>query len=51
VLRVYETWREHRYWWDKPWTRDYYRIETESETFFVVFRDDEGRWYLDRRRE
>ena len=51
VESVYETWREYRNWWDDPVVRNYYLVETDAETAFTVFRDGQGRWFLDRRRE
>ena len=51
VESVYETWREYRNWWDDPVVRSYYLVETDAETAFTVFRDGQGRWFLDRRRE
>jgi len=51
VQQVYEFWREQRHWWDQPVTRDYYQVEVNGEVVFTVFRDSQGRWFLDRRRE
>jgi DNA polymerase-4 len=50
VEKVYEFWRERLTWWDTPVTRDYYQVETTAGLTFTVFRDREGRWFLDRRR-
>lgn len=50
VGQVYEFWREQRNWWDQPVARDYYQVEVNDEVVFVVFRDSQGRWFLDRRR-
>jgi DNA polymerase-4 len=50
VTNVYEYWREQRTWWDRPVTRDYYEIEAENGVVFTLFRDEQGRWFLDRRR-
>ena len=49
VEQVYEYWREQQNWWDRPVTRDYYQIEVNDELVFTVFRDSQGRWFLDRR--
>ncbi len=49
VEQVYEYWREQQSWWDRPVTRDYYHIEINDELVFTVFRDSQGRWFLDRR--
>jgi DNA polymerase IV len=50
VTNVYETWREQRTWWEHPVTRDYYEIEAENGVVFTLFRDEQGQWFLDRRR-
>jgi DNA polymerase-4 len=50
VTNVYETWREQRTWWERPVTRDYYEIEAENGAVFTLFRDEQGQWFLDRRR-
>lgn len=50
VGQVYEFWREQRNWWDQPVARDYYQVEVNDEVVFVVFRDSQGRWFLDRQR-
>ena len=50
VKSVYEHWRERRNWWDQPVARDYYQVETDRETVFTVFREADGRWFLDRQR-
>ncbi len=50
VGQVYEYWREFKTWWDKPATREYYQIETPDGAIYILFRDEHGRWYLDRRR-
>jgi DNA polymerase-4 len=50
VDQVYEFWREQHHWWDQPVARDYYQVEVNDEIVFVVFRDSQGRWFLDRRR-
>ena len=50
VGQVYEYWREFKTWWDKPATREYYQIETPDGAIYILFRDEQGRWYLDRRR-
>lgn len=50
VARVYEHWRERRFWWTRPLLRDYYRTETADGQVRVVFRDrGSGRWWLERR--
>jgi DNA polymerase-4 len=50
VTNVYEMWREQRTWWERPITRDYYEIEAENGAVFTLFRDEQGQWFLDRRR-
>jgi nucleotidyltransferase/DNA polymerase involved in DNA repair len=50
VTSVYEYWREQRGWWEQPVTRDYYEVEAENGAVFTLFRDEQGQWFLDRRR-
>ncbi len=50
VTNVYEYWREQHTWWERPVTRDYYEIEAENGAVFTLFRDEQGQWFLDRRR-
>jgi DNA polymerase IV len=50
VTNIYEYWREQRTWWELPVVRDYYQIEAENGAVFTLFRDENGRWFLDRRR-
>jgi hypothetical protein len=50
VEAVYEFWRELKTWWDTPVRRDYYQVAVDGEMVFTLFRDEKGRWYLDRRR-
>lgn len=50
VTNIYEYWREQRTWWEQPVVRDYYQIEAENGAVFTLFRDENGRWFLDRRR-
>jgi nucleotidyltransferase/DNA polymerase involved in DNA repair len=50
VVSIYESWREQCRWWDQPIARDYYHVETDAGAAFTVFRDGDGRWFLDRRR-
>ena len=50
VTNVYEYWREQRTWWERPVTRDYYEIEAKNGAIFTLFRDEQGQWFLDRRR-
>jgi DNA polymerase IV len=50
VTNVYEYWREQHTWWEHPVTRDYYEIEAENGAVFTLFRDEQGQWFLDRRR-
>ncbi len=50
VETVYEVWCEMRHWWSTPIERDYYLIETTTGAVYTLFRDNRGRWYLDRRR-
>lgn len=50
VARVYEHWRERRYWWARPVRRDYYRVELDDGRVRVVFRDlGSEQWWLERR--
>jgi hypothetical protein len=50
VEMVYETWRERRYWWNRPVERDYFRLETQDGQVRVVFHDVRAdRWLLERR--
>jgi hypothetical protein len=51
VARVYEHWRERRAWWDQRVTRDYFQVEAWGELIFTLFKDEQGRWFLDRRRK
>ncbi len=51
VCRIYEHWRESRFWWAQPVHRYYYRVEDGSGQVRVVYRDLRGEtWWLDRRR-
>ncbi len=50
VTTLYEYWREQRAWWDQWVARDYYQIEIGDGLVFTLFRDNEGQWFLDRRR-
>jgi nucleotidyltransferase/DNA polymerase involved in DNA repair len=50
VTNLYEYWREQRAWWDQLVVRDYYQIEIGDGSVFTLFRDADGRWFLDRRR-
>jgi DNA polymerase-4 len=50
VTNLYEYWREQRAWWDQLVVRDYYQIEIGDGLVFTLFRDADGRWFLDRRR-
>lgn len=50
VTTLYEYWREQRAWWDQLIARDYYQIELGDGLVFTLFRDNEGQWFLDRRR-
>ena len=47
---VHEHWREERQWWDQALRREYYQVITEGETILTLFCDENGRWFLDRRR-
>jgi len=50
VELIYETWRERRYWWNRPVERDYFRLETQDGQVRVVFHDVRAdRWLLERR--
>ena len=50
VTSLYEYWREQRAWWDQLIARDYYQIELGDGLVFTLFRDNDGQWFLDRRR-
>jgi nucleotidyltransferase/DNA polymerase involved in DNA repair len=51
VHRIYEHWRESRFWWAQPVQRYYYRVEDANGQVRIVFRDMLGKtWWLDRRR-
>ncbi len=50
VTSLYEYWREQHAWWDQLIARDYYQIELGDGLVFTLFRDNEGQWFLDRRR-
>ena len=50
VTTLYEYWREQRAGWDQLVARDYYQIEIGDGLVFTLFRDNEGQWFLDRRR-
>ena len=51
VHRIYEHWRESRFWWAQPVRRYYYRVEDRTGQVRVVYRDMHGEtWWLDRRR-
>ena len=50
VASVYEHWRVYDRWWEQPVQRDYYQVETDGQAVFTVFRDEQGRWFLERRR-
>jgi hypothetical protein len=50
VGEVHEQWREERQWWDQALRREYYQVITEGETILTLFCDENGRWFLDRRR-
>lgn len=50
VTNLYEYWREQRAWWDQLVVRDYYQIEIGDGLVFTLFREADGRWFLDRRR-
>lgn len=50
VDEVHEYWREERQWWDEALRREYYQVVTEGDTILTLFRDENGRWFLDRRR-
>lgn len=51
VVGVYEHWREQRAWWDKLVVRHYFQVEAKGELIFTLFRDEQGQWFLDRRRK
>jgi DNA polymerase-4 len=50
VDEVHEYWREERQWWDQVLRREYFQVITEDDTILTLFRDDNERWFLDRRR-
>lgn len=50
VHRIYEHWRESRFWWAQPIRRYYYRVEDRTGQVRVVYRDLYGEtWWIDRR--
>ena len=50
VRRIYEHWRESRFWWAQPVLRFYYRLEDNNGLVRVVYRDMcNNTWWLDRR--
>ena len=51
VARIYEHWRERRAWWDQTVARDYFQVEAWGELIFTLFQDEQGQWFLDRRRK
>ena len=50
VKTVWNIWREQGGWWDQPFALSYYQIEVSDGTLYTLFCDDQGRWFLDRRR-
>lgn len=46
VAKVYEAWRERRYWWGRPVERDYYRLEMIDGRVRVVFQEVRSRQWL-----
>lgn len=50
VDEVHEYWREERQWWDQTLRREYFQVMTEGDTILTLFRDENERWFLDRRR-
>ncbi len=51
VRRVYEHWRERRFWWSHPMARDYYRLEDTGGEVRLLYRDlNTDDWWLERRR-
>ncbi len=51
VRRIYEHWRERRFWWALPVERDYYRLEDHTGQVRLAYRDlRSATWWLDRRR-
>jgi hypothetical protein len=51
VAHIYEHWRERRAWWDQTVARDYFQVEAWGELIFTLFQDEQGQWFLDRRRK
>jgi len=50
VRKVYEHWRERRFWWGEPLRRDYYRLEDVQGRTHVIYYDLVAAcWMLDRR--
>jgi len=50
VKTVWNIWREQGRWWDQPVARHYYQVEGGDGTLYTLFCDDQGGWFLDRRR-
>lgn len=50
VKTVWNIWREQGQWWDHPIARHYYQIEVGDGTLYTLFCDDQGGWFMDRRR-
>ena len=51
IRRLYEHWRERRFWWSRPIERNYYRLEDSSGQVRLIYRDlRAATWWLDRRR-
>ncbi len=51
VIRIYEHWRERRFWWARPIARDYYRVEDSGGHVRLIYLDlITHAWWLDRQR-
>ena len=51
VIRIYEHWRERRFWWARPVARDYYRLEDCGGHVRLIYLDlTTHAWRLDRRK-
>ncbi len=49
VIGIDETWREERFWWDKPIKRDYFRVVLGDGSLRNLFQNLlSGEWFLDR---
>lgn len=51
IRRIYEHWRERRFWWAQPVERNYYRLEDATGAVHLIYQDlRTGSWWLERRK-